>query len=215
MRSTLAAIATLIVSSSLLAQVVAVPAAKTLTCAKSEVTMLAIAPKGDRILVGTSFGAELRDIDTGKRVAQFNYSESGSSTVYYCAFNPNGEYVVLIGFSGKREVWNVKTGKQDKDLAVHKWIPDAIRTRDLGLKMSNSDFDRFYQQAEADHGDHSATAGKDGCVVFTDSDGTVLQTLEFPGNKDQHHRSPCLFHEDWFITGTDDGHVLFYTLLKS
>lgn len=214
MKSFLAAIAPLIGSSALLAQVVAVPAAKTLTCAKSEVTMLAIAPKGDRILVATSDGAELRDIETGKRVAQFAYSESGSSTVYYCAFDPNGEYVVLIGFSGKREVWNVKTGKQDKDLAMHKWIPDAIRTRDLGLKMNNSDFDRFYQQPVAEHGGHTATAGKDGSVVFTDSDGSVVQTLEFPENKDQHHRAPCLFHEDRFITGTDDGHVLFYTLLK-
>lgn len=196
------------------AQVVLEPSAKVINVGKAEVTSLAIAPKGDRILVGTNRGAELFDIEKGKRVASIPYDEDGSTAVYYAAFNDNGEFVVLIGYAGTREVWDVKSGKQDKMLARQRWIPDAIRTRDLGLKKGNSDFDRFYQQSEAEHGEVQVRADKDGSVVFTDVDGNALQTLTYPENKDQHHRAPCLFHNGQFITGTDDGRVLFYDLAK-
>jgi len=193
-------------------QVVLEPPAKTIKCDKAEVTCLAMAPKGDRILVGTDKGAELRDLNTGKRIASFSFNEDGSTVVYYCAFNENGEYVVLIGLTGKREVWEANTGKQDKMLAQQKWIPDAVRVKQLGLKMGNSNFDRFYQQMEAKRGDVTAKADKDGVVVFTDKNGAAVQTLKYPENKDQHHRAPCYFIDKWFITGTDDGRVLFYEL---
>lgn len=196
------------------AQVVLEPAAKTIELPNCEVTSLAIAPKGDRILVGTDKGAELRDLERGKRVSSFPYDEDGSTAVYYAAFNKNGEYVVLIGHAGTREVWGVKKGERDKMLRNYPWIPDAIRTRELGLRKSNSNFDRFYQQMEAKHGGITARAGEDGAVVFTDADGNALQTLTFPENKDKHHRAPCLFHDGQFITGTDDGRVLFYDLAK-
>ncbi|MBP8822278.1 MAG: hypothetical protein KBH07_01385 [Flavobacteriales bacterium] len=196
------------------AQVVLDPPVKTINLGKVEVTCLALAPKGDRILVGTARGAELRDLETGKRIADFPYDEDGSSVVYHAAFNDNGEYVVLIGFAGTREVWDVKTGKQDKMIARYKWIPDAIRTRELGLKKGNSEFDRFYQQTEAVHGPFTAKAVKDGGVVFTDAAGNAVQSLAYPQNKDQHHRAPCLFHNGQFITGTDDGRVLFHDLAK-
>lgn len=214
MKSFLAAIVVSGVSLQVSAQVVLVPPAKTINVGKQEVTCLAVAPKGDRILVGTSKGAELYDIEKGKRVASFAYDEDGSSVVYYAAFNENGEYVVLIGFAGTREVWDVKTGKQDKMIARYKWIPDAIRTRELGLKKGNSDFDRFYQQPEAEHDGITARAGKNGDVVFIDVDGNAVQNLTYPENKDQHHLAPCLFHEGHFITGTDNGRVLFYDLAK-
>ena len=111
-------------------------------------------------------------------------------------------------------MWDVRTGKQDKRLNMYKWIPDAIRTRDLGLKKGNSDFDRFYQQGNATRGDLTAHADKEGSVVFTDANGNALQTLTFPKNKDKLYRAPCLFLDSWFITGTDDGRVLFYDLAK-
>lgn len=196
------------------AQVVLIPPAKTISVGKAEITGLVMAPKGDRILVLHSKGAELRDINSGKRVADFAYDEDGTSTVYYGAFNENGEYVVLIGYAGTREVWDVKTGEQDKMIARYKWIPDAVRTKALGLKKSNSAFDRFYQQTTAERDGIMAHAEKDGAVVFTNAEGIAVQTLKCPENKDQHHRAPCLFHEGWFITGTDDGRVLFYDLVK-
>lgn len=196
------------------AQAVVDPPVKTIECGKMEITGLVIAPKGDRILVLNSIGAELRDIDTGKRVAEFKYDEDGSSTVYYGAFNENGEYVVLIGFAGTREVWDVTTGKQDKMIARYRWIPDAIRTRELGLKKSNSDFDRYYQQTRAEQNGLVAHADKNGSVIFTNAEGNAVQTLTFPKNKDKHHLAPCLFHDGRFITGTDDGRVLFYDLAK-
>ena len=197
------------------AQAVLDPPAKTIKCTKAEITYLAIAPKGDRILVCHEKGAELRDLDTGKLIADFAYDEDGTSTVYYGAFNENGEYVVLIGFTGKREVWDVKTGKRDKNLALYKWIPDAIRTKQLGLKMGNSAFDRFYLQTEAKEGEFTAHAVKDGAVVFTAADGNAVQTLSFPENRDKQHLAPCLFHDGQFITATDNGKVLFYSLVKS
>lgn len=195
------------------AQVVHEPAAKTIKCAKAEVTCLAVAPKGDRILVGTDKGAELMDINTGKRVQSFPFNEDKGTAVYHVAFNDNGEYVVLIGATGKRQVWDVKSGDQQKVLTPHRWIPDATRVREMGLTMKNSLFDRFYQQSEAKHGEVTAKADKNGVVVFTGADGGTLQSLKFPENKDQHHRAPCLFTEEHFITGTDDGRVLFYTLV--
>ncbi len=205
----------LTLSISLNAQALLDPPAKTIKCNKAEATYLAIAPKGDRILVCNEKGAELRDIDTGKLIADFAYDEDGTSTVYYGAFNENGEYVVLIGYTGKREVWNVTTGKRDKNLALYKWIPDAIRTREKGLKLGNSAFDRFYQQTEAKEGDLTAHAVKDGAVVFTAADGNAVQTLSFPDNKDKQHLAPTLFYNGQFITATDDGKVLFYNLVKS
>jgi WD40 repeat protein len=197
------------------AQAVLEPPVMTMACGTTEITGLVVAPKGDRILVLHSKGAELRDMASGKRVADFPYNEDATSTVYYGAFNGNGEYVVLIGFGGTREVWDVKTGKQDKEIRKYTdWMPDAIRTRALGLKKGNTPFDRYYQQMEAEHGGLVAHAEKDGAVVFTDAEGNAVQTLAYPKNKDQHHRAPCLFHEGRFITGTDDGRVLFYDLVK-
>lgn len=197
------------------AQVVLEPPARTITTGKAEVTSLAIAPKGDRILVGTTQGAALYDIRKGKRVSHFPYDEDGSTVVYHTAFNDNGEWVLLIGHAGTREVWKAETGKQDRMLNNHRrWIPDAIRVRELGLVKGNSDFDRFYQQLEATHDGVTARADKDGAVVFMDADGNALQTLTYPENRDQHHRAPCLFHDGMFITGTDDGRVLFYDLLE-
>ena len=196
------------------AQALVEPAAKIIECGKVEVTGIVLAPKGDRILVLHDKGAELRDLETGKKVVSFNYDEDGTSTVYKGLFNDNGEFVVLIGFAGTREVWDVKTGKQDKMLAQQKWIPDAIRTREMGLKKGNSDFDRYYQQTRVEEGDLVAHADKDGSVVFTDAGGNTLQTLAFPANKDKHHLAPCVFMDGQFVTGTDDGRILFYDLAK-
>ncbi|MCB9170356.1 MAG: hypothetical protein H6597_02805 [Flavobacteriales bacterium] len=192
------------------AQVIDPVPQRTIKVGKAEVTALAVAPKGDRVLVATDKGAELIDIESGKKVQDLPYEEDGSTIVYYAAFNDNGEFVVLIGRTGKREVWDVKSGKIDKMLNKHRWIPDPRATKALGLDMSNSEFDRFYQQSTAVNEGITAEAVKDGAVEFKDGEGKVLQRLEFPENRDQHHRAPCLFHDVWFITGTDDGRVLFY-----
>jgi hypothetical protein len=82
----------------------------------------------------------------------------------------------------------------------------------LGLKMGNSTFDRYYQQMEARHDGMIAKADKDGSVVFTNAEGAAVQTLRFPENKDPSYRAPCLFSGTDFITGTDNGRVMFFTL---
>jgi WD40 repeat protein len=194
------------------AQAVLEPPMRTIKGDKLEVTCLAMAPKGDRVLVGTSKGAYLHDLETGKKLLTFPFNEDGSTTVYSVAFNDNGEYVVLIGFSGKRAVFDVKTGKQDKDLMNHRWIPDPRALKTMGLAMGNSAFDRFYQQSEATHNGIRAKADKNGAVSFTDAGGAEVQRLTYAENKDQHHRAPCLFTDTQFVTGTDDGRVLFYDL---
>lgn len=196
------------------AQVVVVPEAKTIRTAKAEVVSLAIAPKGDRVLVGLNNGAELYDIESGKKVAAFPYNEDDGTATYYVGFNDNGEKVVLIGHSGKRTVWNVKTGKQEMVLRDNLWIPDYHAASKMGLVGKNSAFDRFYQQSEASHGAYTVRTGKHGVIEFVDAESKVVQKIEFPESKDQHHRAPLLFWDEWFITGTDDGRVLMYSLAK-
>ena len=80
---------------------------------KGEVTALAISPKEDAILVGTTEGAVLYDLEKGKKLYAFPFSEDGGTTVWRVAFNENGEYVLLIGFTGKRQVWDTKSGDQE------------------------------------------------------------------------------------------------------
>jgi len=199
-------------SAPLAAQVVVEPPAKTIRTTKAQVMSLAISPKGDRLLVGLDKGAELYDLESGKRVHAFTYAEDGGTAVYHVGFNENGEYVVLIGHSGKRTVWDAKTGKPEKVITPHRWIPDPRAVKAMGLDMKNSTFDRFYQQSEAKHGAIHARSGKHGIVEFLDGEGKVLQKLGYPENKDQHHRAPLLFWQEQLITGTDDGRVLFYAL---
>ncbi len=194
------------------AQAVLEPAARTIQVAKAQITYLAVSPKGDHLLVCTDKGAELIDLESGKRVHHFDFQEDNSTTVYLAQFNDNGEYVMLAGFTGKREVYDVKTGKKEGDMARFRWLPNSLAMKELGLKMGNSTFDRYYQQMEARHDDLLAKADKAGTVVFTNAEGAAVQTLRLSENKDQAYRAPCLFHGTDFITGTDNGRVLFYTL---
>ena len=207
------AVSWLNMSEQAIAQAVLEPIARTIECGKAEVVFLAAAPKGDRLLVGTAKGADVMDLETGKRVFHLAFLEDDNETVYYAQFNENGEYVMLSGFTGKREIWDMKTGKKEGgNLANFRWMPNSLAMKERNLKIGNSPFDRFYQQESAQHGELTAKADKHGAVVFTGKDGASVQTLLFPENKDQQHRSPCLFHGNEFITGTDNGKVLFYTL---
>ena len=195
------------------AQAVLEPVTRTFQCEKAEVLLLVTAPKGDRILVGTSKGADVMDLVSGERVFHLEFMEDNSEAVYYALYNDNGEYVMLAGFTGKREIWDMKTGaKEGGNLANFPWMPNSLAMKKLNLKVGNSPFDRFYQQESAQLGEMTAKADKNGTVVFIGKDGAALQTLLFLENKDQQHRSPCLFQGPEFITGTDNGKVLFYTL---
>ncbi len=195
------------------AQAVLEPVTRMIQCEKAEVLFLTIAPKGDRILVGTTKGADVMDLETGKRIFHLEFMEDNSAAVYYAMFSENGEYVMLAGFTGKREIWDMKSGtKEGGNLSNFSWMPNSLAMKKLNLKVGNSPFDRFYQQESAQAGDITAKADKNGTISFVDKDGASVQTLLFPENKDQQHRSPCLFHEGQFITGTDTGKVLFYTL---
>jgi WD40 repeat protein len=209
----LAALCAMAMATDATAQLPAEEPAQTYKCGKVGITSLAISPKGDLLLAGHSKGADLFHMESGKKVHSFPFNEDGGSTVYHVAFNDNGEYVVLIGHTGKRTVWDVKSGKQDKVLTSHRWIPGPRDVKAMGLDMGNSAFDRFYQQSEASHGGYTLRTGRHGIVEFIDGDGKVVRKLEYPENKDQHHRAPLLFWEDKFFTGTDDGRVLVYGLL--
>lgn len=108
----------------LFAQVLPAAAERTIRATKAEVLSLAVAPKGDRILVGQNKGAEPIDLESGKKPLTLPYNEDGSMAAYYCAFNENGEYAVLIGHSGKRVVYSMKDGKPQPSLQQHRWVPD-------------------------------------------------------------------------------------------
>lgn len=194
------------------AQIIDPTPSRTIRVTKAEVVAFALSPKGDQLLVGLNKGAELYDLESGKRIHAFPYSEDGGTTVYSVGFNENGEYVVLIGHSGKRTVWDVKSGKQEKVISDHRWVPDPRAVKAMGLDMKNSSFDRFYQQSELGLGGVTARSGKHGMVEFIDAEGKAVQKIEFPENKDQHHRSPLLVIARQLLVGTDDGRILFYTL---
>ncbi|MBL0127811.1 MAG: hypothetical protein IPP83_10205 [Flavobacteriales bacterium] len=192
------------------AQVVVDPPERTIRTTKAEVVSMVISPKGDRILVGLDKGAELYDLETGKKIHSYPYNEDGGTAVYHVAFNENGEYVLLIGHSGKRVVWGVKGDRPEPSLQQHRWVPDPRAVKAMGLDMSNSTFDRFYQQQQLKIGDHTVQSGKNGMVEVLDPKGESIQKLDPGANKDQHHRAPLLRWEEWLLTGTDDGRVLFY-----
>ena len=194
------------------AQVIVEPPTQIIRCSKAQVTSLSVSPKGDKLLVGLDHGAELFDLESGKRLYTLPYSEDESTVVYHVAFNDNGEYVVLIGYTGKRQVYDVKTGKQEKVLTPHRWIPDPRQTKAMGLQAGNSSFDRFYQQLMTAHNDLTIRAAKDGAIEVVDDEGSVMQVIADPSNRDPHHRAPCLMHQGRFLTGTDDGRVLIYSL---
>jgi len=193
------------------AQQVADVPVRTLRVAKAEVVSLAIAPKEDRILVGLNKGAELYDLEKGKRLHVFPYSEDGATVVYHVGFNANGEKVVLIGHSGKRTVWNVTNGEQEKVLRENLWIPEATEVRAMGLDTKNSAFDRFYQQTQVEHNGSVYRAAKKG-VIEVVKDDKVIQKITVAENKDQHHLAPLLIFNGQLLAGTDDGRVLFYDL---
>ena len=192
------------------AQVVVDPSERTIRVSKAELVSMAISPKGDRILVGLDKGAELYDLETGKKIHSYPYNEDGGTAVYHVAFNDNGEYVLLIGHSGKRVVWGVKSDRPEPSLQQHRWVPDPRAVKAMGLEMSNSTFDRFYQQSQVSIGDHTLRTGKNGVIEVLDAKGVSIQKLEQPTNTDQHHRAPLMLWQEWLLSGTDDGRVLFY-----
>lgn len=184
---------------------------RALRTAKQQVVALAVAPKGDRVLIGTDKGAELVDLEKGKRLQQFAYEADGATTVYHASFNANGEKVVLIGHSGKRRVWNLTTAEEEKVLRENLWIPEATAVRAMGLDMKNSSFDRFYQQTEAKHGELTFRAAENGAVQVLRGD-KLVSTITVAENKDRLYRAPVLVSDGQLLVGTDDGRVLFYTL---
>lgn len=203
-------LAAVLFSMSAFAQSITTPEERAIRTSKGEVVSLAIAPKGDRLLVGMAKGAEVIDLESGKRLFTLPYNEDGGTAAYYVAFNDNGEYAVLIGHSGKRVVYSMKTGKPEPSLQQHRWVPDPRAVKAMGLDMSNSTFDRFYQQAELKDNGITYRSVKDGAVEVLGADGKATQRLECPENKDQHHRAPLLRWQEWLLAGTDDGRVLFY-----
>lgn len=213
MMRSLLLIATSFILHAMAAQVVSDAPSRTIRTGKAGVTALAVAPKGDRVLVGTSNGAFLHELETGKKLYTYAYGEDGATAVYHVGFNENGEFVVLIGPSGKRTVWSAANGQQEKVITPHRWIPDPRQVKAMGLEMSNSAFDRFYQQKEVKIGDTTVRAGKKGVVEFIAADGKVLRSIEQPENKDQHHLAPLLLWEGKLLVGADDGRVLFYDVL--
>jgi WD40 repeat protein len=184
---------------------------RTIRTSRQQVVALAVAPKGDRLLMGSDKGGELLDMEKGRRLQQFAYEADGSTVVYHAAFNANGEKLVLIGHSGKRRVWNITTGEEEKVLRENLWIPEATAVRAMGLDMKNSSFDRFYQQTEAAHGDLRFRSAENGAVQVLRGDKPVT-TITIPENKDRLYRAPLLVYDDQLLVGTDDGRVLFYAL---
>jgi len=203
------------------AQIVISPPYMTLKCAKSNVMAVSISPKGNVIGIGLSEYAELWDIDKEKKLFVLKHETPGGvKAACHISFSPNGEYVATVDFKGKRKVWSVKKGAEDKYLKNHiEWLPEPDFVKNtLGLKMANSGFDQFYTQKEADHPkdkDIVAKSTKTSTVEFHNTaDGAIEQELTFPNTKNRLHLYPVYFDDygDIFITGSDQGEVYFYKI---
>ena len=104
---TIISLAASLLASALSAQALLEPPDKTVKVSKEKVNCIHISPRGDQAIVGTSDGADLIDINTGKLVHHFKFMEDQQSEVWHAQFNDNGEWVMLAGFTGKRQVWNL------------------------------------------------------------------------------------------------------------
>ena len=203
------------------AQIVEKDPYMTLKCAKTPVMAVCISPKGNVIGIGLGEYAELWDIEKGKKLFVLKHETPGGvKTVCHISFSPNGEYVATVDYKGKRKVWSVKKGTEDKYLKNYtEWLPDPDFIKNtLGLKMSNSGFDQFYTQKEADHPkdkDIVARSTKTSTVEFHNtSDGAIEQELTFRDTKNKLHLYPVYFDDygDIFITGSDQGEVYLYKI---
>lgn len=201
------------------AQVVESKAFMTLKCAKSPVMCMAVSPKGNVMAIGLGEYAELWDIDRGKRLHLLKHETPGGvRSVCYVSFNPDGEFVCTVDYKGKRKVWAVSSGKEDKYLKNHnEWMPAPNFVKnELGLKMSNTAFNRYYVMRQSQHPndkDIVARSSKKSSVLFENTaDRSIEQELAFPGTKDRLHLFPVYFAPDGelFVTGNDVGAVFLY-----
>ncbi|MFN3874369.1 MAG: hypothetical protein ACK4L7_00455, partial [Flavobacteriales bacterium] len=69
-----------------------------------------------------------------------------------------------------------------------------------------------YQQTELRVGGHTLRAAKHGAIEVLDTEGRIVQRIEDPANKDQHHLAPLLAWQGRLFAGADDGRVLLYRL---
>lgn len=203
------------------AQVVEKDPYMTFNCSKSPVFYISLSPKGNVAAIGLMEYAELWDIDKQKRMAILKHEpREGGKTVNYIKFNDNGEYVCTVDYKGKRQVWDVKTGKLDKDIKTHnKWIPDPKSLRsEFEFKINNSDFDRYYVQQESKHPNSAniiAKTTKKASIEFHNTtDGAIEQEITFENLRDRQHRPPVYFDDfgSFFATGSDQGEVRFYKI---
>ncbi len=201
------------------AQVVEPKPYMTLKCAKSAVMSVAISPKGNVMAIGMAEYAELWDIDKGKRLQVLKHETPGGvKSISYVSFNPDGEFVCTIDYKGKRKVWNVSNGKEDKYLKNHStWLPDPDFVKNtLGLKISNTAFNRYYVMLESQHPndkDIVARSSKKSSVVFENlANRSIEQELTFPDTKDRLHRFPVYFSPEGeiFVSGNEVGEVFLY-----
>ncbi len=184
---------------------------------KLGVLSVAVSAQGDKIAVGYTDGAALFDAKSGKKIHIFKHEVDGSKNVNWIGFSPNGEFVCTVGVTGKRKIWLVKSGKEDKYLPPHKdWMPTPKHVKEeLGLKMTNSKFDIKYTQKNAwlKGTRVYGYALKAGVIKFMDGDTErELKEIKLTCEKNVLHYAPVYFFPDkkWFVTGNDVGEVYIY-----
>ena len=198
------------------AQVVSSEPTKTIKGLKSRVTYIQYTPKEDKVVAGFETYAAAFDLGKGKKTATFEHDYNGVKAVYYCAFDGNGDHLLTIDAKGKKRFWEMASGKLAKVNAKNNFGPDPREIIALGLKSGNSESDYFYTQKEVDLPGKKvkAKAGKRGVISFVNTEtGDVLQKITLP-NSDPFHMPPCYISPDgaYFVTGTDKGELLFYSI---
>ena len=84
---------------------------------------LAIAPSGDRALLGSDPFLQLVDIESGEEIWRTAEKPTASMAL---AFSPDGHFIVSGENNGWIQVWDAETGEQKRHLRSHKVRIDSI-----------------------------------------------------------------------------------------
>jgi WD40 repeat protein len=201
------------------AQIVEATPVRTIKGLKSRVTHFSMNPSEDRLIVGFGEYAAIYDYSKGKKLYTFEHDYNGQTSVYYTEYHPEMDYVVTVDLKGKKRFWNATNGKLAEQVRGSKdFGPDNRGVIAMGLTNGNVESRYFYTQAEIAIPGSTviAKATKKSSIQFIDTaqDNKVIQELKFPETKDNFHMYPCWITPDgkFFVTGSDTGEVLFYTL---
>jgi WD40 repeat protein len=98
---------------------------------RSDVNSAAFAPDGQRVLTGSGDGAQLWDVQSGRRVGPSCYYKD---KVMHVVFSPDGKMAVLADWDGYGVLWTLPKPKQGSLVQITRWVQAEV-----GMKLDEGD----------------------------------------------------------------------------